>query len=91
MDIFGEGILKQSLQEYIKENNLKSNIELHGNVDKEKLKSALKKSDFLLLPSKSEGWPKAVAEAMFFGVIPITTNISCLSWMLDEGTTGNIN
>ena len=53
-----------------------------------KLKTALKNSDFLILPSRSEGWPKAVAEAMFFGVIPISTNISCLSWMLDEGRRG---
>lgn len=88
LDIFGEGILNKSLQEYIIENGLKSNVILHGNVDKESLKSALKKSAFLILPSKSEGWPKAVTEAMFFGVIPITTNISCLSWMLDEGRRG---
>lgn len=88
LDIYGEGMLNQTLQEYVIENNLTSNIKLHGNVDRSTLKSVLKNSDFLLLPSKSEGWPKAVAEAMFFGVIPITTNVSCLSWMLDHGRRG---
>ncbi len=90
LDLYGEGILSKDLQEYIIENNLGSTVKIHGNVDKEKLKSALKNSDFLLLPSISEGWPKAVAEAMFFGVVPITTNVSCLNWMLDHGRRGII-
>jgi glycosyltransferase involved in cell wall biosynthesis len=88
LNIYGEGVLKKTLLAYIIENKLESSVRLHGNVDKESLKLVLKKSDFLILPSKSEGWPKAVAEAMFFGVIPITTNISCLGWMLDHGRRG---
>lgn len=88
LDVYGEGELIQSLQDYVLQNKLQEYVNIHGNVGKESLISALKTSDFLLLPSKSEGWPKAVAEAMFFGVIPITTNVSCLSWMLDEGRRG---
>ena len=88
LDVFGEGILKQNLQDYIIENNLASIIKLNGNVTKSVLKEAYKKSHFLILPSKSEGWPKAIAEAMFFGVIPIATNVSCVGWMLDEGRRG---
>ena len=88
LDFFGDGILRPTLQEYIDKNNLKEEIKLHGNISKESLKTALQSADFLILPSKSEGWPKAVAEAMFFGVIPITTNVSCLNWMLDEGRRG---
>ena len=42
----------------------------------------------MILASKSEGWPKAVAEAMFFGCIPIATNVSCVDWMLDHGERG---
>jgi glycosyltransferase involved in cell wall biosynthesis len=88
LDVYGEGILKQDLLDYISANRLESNIKIHGNVTKDELKMALKKSHFLLLPSRSEGWPKAVSEAMFFGVIPITTDVSCLRWMLDEGRRG---
>ena len=40
------------------------------------------------MPSKSEGWPKVIAEAMFFGVIPLGTKISCVPWMLDFGKRG---
>ena len=88
LDFYGEGDLKDGLQDYIKKEELESRVRIHGNVSKDILKSELKKSHFIVLPSKSEGWPKAVAEGMFFGVIPITTNISCLSWMLDEGRRG---
>ncbi len=88
LDVFGEGKLKLNLQDYIAKNNLGSIITLCGNVTKSVLKEAYKKSHFLILPSKSEGWPKAIAEAMFFGVIPIATNVSCVDWMLDEGRRG---
>src|SRR5690606_34200508 len=45
-------------------------------------------SHFLILASKSEGWPKAVAEAMFFGCILIVTPVSCVPWMLNYGSRG---
>ena len=52
------------------------------------LKEEYKKSQFSILASKSEGWPKAVAEAMFFGCIPIATKVSCVPWMLGNGDRG---
>ena len=63
-------------------------ITLNGNQKKEVIKKTLKNAHFLVLPSKSEGWPKAVAEAMFFGTIPIATSISCVPFMLDYGKRG---
>ena len=42
----------------------------------------------MILPSRSEGWPKAIAEGMFFGCIPIATPVSCVPWMLDYGSRG---
>jgi len=43
---------------------------------------------FLLFISKSEGWPKVVAEAMFWGCVPITSRVSCVPWMLGDGERG---
>ena len=88
LDIYGDGVLKDDLQKYILDNGIENNIILHGNKSKDVIKEALKKAHFLLLPSKSEGWPKAVAEAMFFGVVPIATSISCVPYMLDYGKRG---
>lgn len=88
LDVFGEGKLKPILEAYIKDNKLSSIIKLNGAVSKEQIKKALLESHFSILLSKSEGWPKALAEAMFYGVIPIATKVSCVPWMLDNGGRG---
>jgi glycosyltransferase involved in cell wall biosynthesis len=88
LHIFGDGILMKTLKLFVQGNNLNDIIFLNGNQEKDTIKEALKDSHFLILPSKSEGWPKAIAEAMFFGVIPISTKVSCIEWMLDYGKRG---
>ncbi len=86
--MFGDGPLMEEAQQYIKENNLSNAVFMHGNQDRETIKKCLLDAHFSILPSKSEGWPKAIAEGMFYGAIPISTKISCLPWMLDYGKRG---
>ena len=88
IDMFGDGPLMADAQSYIEEHNLTDYVFLRGNQDRETIKECLKQAHFSILPSKSEGWPKAIAEGMFFGTIPISTKISCLPWMLDYGKRG---
>ncbi len=88
IDFYGDGVLKSDLKHYIAKNQLSDIAKLHGNQTREVIIEAFKQSDFSILPSKSEGWPKAISEAMFFGCIPIATKISCLEWMLDYGKRG---
>ena len=40
------------------------------------------------MPSQSEGWPKVVAEAMFWGCVPMATPVSCIPTMLNQGERG---
>ena len=61
---------------------------MNGNQTKETLKKAYEQSHFVILPSESEGWPKAVAEGMFWGCVPVSTAVSCVSYMLDNGNRG---
>ncbi|WP_034922798.1 glycosyltransferase family 4 protein [Gillisia sp. CAL575] len=88
LKIFGNGGLYEEIRQYLDVNNLEPFVQLMGVAKLEHLKDHYKNSDFLILPSKSEGWPKAVAEAMFFGCIPVATNVSCVDWMLDHGERG---
>lgn len=90
LDMYGDGVKMQEVKNYIEENNLKSIIKLHGNVSKEDVKKAFQASHFLLFFSKSEGWPKVVAESMFWSCLPITTAVSCVPFMLDYGKRGAI-
>ena len=52
------------------------------------VRKAYEKRHFVLLPSDSEGWPKAVAEGMFWGCVPVATPVSCVPFMLDYGNRG---
>lgn len=88
LELYGEGKERVVLEDYIEKNHLKNFIELKGNQSKEIIKSAYQNSHFVLLPSKSEGWPKAIAEGMFWGCVPLATSISCVPFMLDYGNRG---
>ncbi len=88
LELYGEGKERAVLEDYIEKNHLKSFIELKGNQSKEIIKSAYQNSHFVLLPSQNEGWPKAIAEGMFWGCVPLATSISCVPFMLDYGNRG---
>ncbi len=88
LDLYGEGTERALLENYIETNNLKNQVILHGNQNEITVRNAYQNVHFLLLPSKSEGWPKVVAEAMFWGCIPVATPVSCVSNMLENGQRG---
>jgi glycosyltransferase involved in cell wall biosynthesis len=88
LNLYGDGVLRPALEKYIIKNNLSDFITLQGNQNKETVKQAYQNSQFMLLPSESEGWPKAVAEAMFWGCVPIATKVSCVPYMVDHENRG---
>ena len=88
LEIYGEGPESAVLKNYVSEQRLSEYVNFKGNRKLNELKQAYKDAHFQVLVSKSEGWPKAVAEAMFFGCIPIATSVSCVPWMLGEGSRG---
>ena len=88
LHFYGNGVLKEELEQKIKAEQLGESVFVYGNQPKEKVQKALYYSHFMVLPSQSEGWPKAVAEAMFWGCIPVVPRISCVPWMLAEGQRG---
>lgn len=63
---------------------LGNKVIFHGFLSSEKIHSILKQSDFLLLPSKSEGFPKVVAEAACYGVIPIVSDVGSITHYINE-------
>ena len=88
LSLYGEGTERISLEKYIAANNLDTIISLKGNQNQETVKKAYQHSHFVVLPSKSEGWPKAIAEGMFWGCVPVATAVSCVPYMLDYGDRG---
>jgi len=90
LDMYGNGVDKNRLEAEITKNKWENFVCFKGNQSAETLKKAYQDSHFMLLPSKSEGWPKAVAEAMFWGCVPITTPVSCVPIMLGNGARGKL-
>jgi glycosyltransferase involved in cell wall biosynthesis len=87
---YGEGVERPNLEAFIKKNSMQISSFLHGNVDADEVKQAFQESHFLLFISKSEGWPKAVAESMFWGCLPLTSAVSCVPEMIGHGERGDL-
>ncbi|MEW5676286.1 glycosyltransferase [Flavobacterium enshiense] len=88
LDMYGEGNEREVLSDYIKKHQLEKVVCLKGNQNSQTIKAVYKESHFVLLPSKSEGWPKVLAEGMFWGCVPIATKVSCVPTMLNEEERG---
>jgi glycosyltransferase involved in cell wall biosynthesis len=88
LTLYGEGTERNNLEEYIHQNNLENRIVLQGNQPQNVIQKGYEESHFVILPSQSEGWPKAIAEGMFWGCVPVATSVSCVPFMLDQGNRG---
>jgi glycosyltransferase involved in cell wall biosynthesis len=86
--IYGEGSERAMLENYISKNKLQDIIFLKGNQNLETVKKGYIENHFVVLPSLSEGWPKVVAEGMFWGCLPIASRVSCVPNMLGNGERG---
>jgi glycosyltransferase involved in cell wall biosynthesis len=86
--LFGEGSERKQIEKYIDEQQLSDYVICYGNQNQDVIKKAYQQSHFVILPSKSEGWPKVIAEGMFWGCLPISSKVSCVPNMLDNGKRG---
>jgi glycosyltransferase involved in cell wall biosynthesis len=88
LTLFGEGNERTILENYISEHKLENRVFLKGNQNQETIKKAYIENHFIVLPSLSEGWPKVVAEGMFWGCLPISSKVSCVPNKLKNGDRG---
>ena len=84
--IIGDGPLMKQLKSQA--NRLNISVVFHGYLKKGEVNKVLFESHALVLPSKSEGFPKVVSEAMNFGCIPVVTDISCIKQYIRNDYNG---
>lgn len=84
--IAGDGDLFDACSSYIKNNNLSKVVALHGWVSD--VKGLLDKADVFILPSKWEGMPLAILEAMASGLPCIVTDIPGNNDLVVSGENG---
>lgn len=73
--IYGEGSLRNELEEIIDNKGLKNSVQLHGNSDN--IPEVLSKAEIFVLSSDYEGMPNALMEALAVGVPSISTDCPC--------------
>jgi glycosyltransferase involved in cell wall biosynthesis len=86
LEIWGEGKQKNDLQQQINRCNLGGRVQLCGTT--KDIYSALYKSSIFVMPSKFEGFPNALCEAMLAGLPVIYGNISGADELIKPGETG---
>lgn len=86
--VVGEGVLKSEFKKVLNAQGISNKF--YGNLSQFELFDILKKSHCILLPSKSEGFPKVLAEAMNYGCIPIASNVGSVTHYIQDGMSGII-
>ena len=86
LHIVGDGDLRSYLEQKAKHLSMK--VIFHGSLCKEQVQKIYKASHFIILPSKSEGFPKVIGEAMNYGCIPVVSDISCIGQYVKNEKNG---
>ncbi|MFL6227695.1 MAG: glycosyltransferase [Pyrinomonadaceae bacterium] len=84
-EIVGEGHLRASLEARAARLGLTGQVTFAGGVDFERVLDAYERADVLVLASQNEGWPKAIAEGMAFGLACVGSDAGFVPEMLGEG------
>ncbi|MHC4474801.1 MAG: glycosyltransferase [Planctomycetota bacterium] len=89
LDLVGEGELQQTLVKLAEKLNLAQNVRFRGfAVMGPLLNHYYNNADIFILPSLSEGSPKAVLEALAHSLPVVATTVGNIPTMLDQGRRG---
>lgn len=95
VDLVGDGPEKPAFEAYAAKQGIQDRVKFHGWVPRDQLGPIYAQAHLMLFPSSSsEGWPKVLSEAMAYGVVPVTSNISSIPQYLEDfgvGQTFNPN
>ncbi len=86
LDVCGEGADLKAFRQLASELGVEGRVEFHGNIPHGRVLELLRRADLFCFPTRSsEGFPKAVLEALACGLPVITTRVSVLPQLLQSG------
>jgi len=88
--ICGDGQLRDEIEKYISEKNLKDKVKLAGWIPHGNLPDYLNELKLVVLPSFTEGLPNIMLEAMACGTPVLATSVGAISDVIKDGETGFI-
>jgi glycosyltransferase involved in cell wall biosynthesis len=83
--IVGDGPERPRLEGLIASRDLGGDVRLLGGLPFDQVLGLYERADVLVLASETEGWPKALAEGMAFGLVCVGSNRGLVPRMLGEG------
>lgn len=95
LDVIGSGGEMPVLRRLASDYGVADSVVFHGELSHDEVLQRLEASHVFCLPSRSEGFPKAVVEALTCGLPCVTSSVSVLPRLLREGggmvTDGSID
>lgn len=82
--IIGDGIYKKKIQEIIDSKNMINLYVFHGKISREKIFTFMEEVDLFLMPSRTEGLPRALIEAMSKGLPAIGSDVGGIPELLPK-------
>jgi glycosyltransferase involved in cell wall biosynthesis len=86
--LVGDGPEEYKLKDIANKLDITKCIEYAGWIDRDKLADVYRESDIFILPSRYEGMPNALAEAIASGLPVITTDIPGCTTLVKDGVNG---
>jgi len=86
LDIYGQGELKDSLESHAQKKEVK--VSFKGVVTNNELPTILNQYHYYILPSKYEGMPKTLLEAMACSLVCIGTDVKGINEVIEDGVSG---
>jgi glycosyltransferase involved in cell wall biosynthesis len=84
LDVAGAGAEFGRLQNTVSARNAQTVVTLHGALPRPALDQLYERAHILLLPSRTEGWPKVLSEGMAYGVVPVAGAVSSIPAYLES-------
>lgn len=88
LDLVGDGPERPRFEALAEELEVADRVVFHGWKPRHELADDYARAHFFLLPSRTEGWPKVLGEAMAYGVVPIASAVASIPQILSECETG---
>jgi glycosyltransferase involved in cell wall biosynthesis len=88
LDVVGDGSQLLALQQLAERLDLVELVTFHGNVSHQRVLSLLTRAHLFVFPTDSEGFPKAVHEALACSLPVVTTGVSVLPYLIGDHNCG---